>query len=92
MQSGDVLLDHLFRRAGFGASAADVQAVAGMSYTAAVDYFVDRHVREGRGDRLAFVDASRSLTYSELAAASARFAAGLQRRAESVVRSVGFST
>jgi uncharacterized protein (DUF1800 family) len=41
MRSGDVLLDHLFRRAGFGASAADLQAVAGMSYNAAVDYFVD---------------------------------------------------
>src|SRR5690349_22472884 len=41
MQSGDALLDHLFRRAGFGASATDLQAVAGMSYTAAVDYFVD---------------------------------------------------
>ena len=44
----------------------------------AVDYFVDRHVREGRGDRLAFVDPWRSLTYGELAAASARFAAGLR--------------
>src|SRR5262245_1475722 len=41
MQSGDALLDHLFRRAGFGASAADRQAVAGMSYAAAVDYLVD---------------------------------------------------
>src|SRR5438105_2969675 len=41
MQSGNPLLDHLFRRAGFGASAADLQAVAGMSYPAAVDYFVD---------------------------------------------------
>ena len=41
MQSGDALLDHLFRRAGFGASASDLQAVAGMSYAAAVDYFVD---------------------------------------------------
>src|SRR4029453_12108371 len=41
MQSGDALLDHLFRRAGFGASAVDLQAVAGMSYAAAVDYFVD---------------------------------------------------
>ena len=41
MQSGNPLLDHLFRRAGFGASAADLQAVAGMSYSAAVDYFVD---------------------------------------------------
>ena len=40
MRSGDPLLDHLFRRAGFGASPADVQAVAGLSYSAAVDYFV----------------------------------------------------
>ncbi len=50
----------------------------------AVDYFVDRHVREGRGGRLAFADPWRSLTYGELAAASARFAvalwaAGVQR-------------
>ena len=44
----------------------------------AVDYFVDRHVREGRGDRLAFVDPWRRLTYAELASASARFAAGLR--------------
>src|SRR5262250_1063689 len=41
MQSGDALLDHLFRRAGFGASAADLQAVSGLSYADAVDYFVD---------------------------------------------------
>src|SRR5947209_4673770 len=44
----------------------------------AVDYFVDRHVREGSGERLAFVDPSRRLTYGELAVASARFAAGLR--------------
>jgi 4-hydroxybenzoate-CoA ligase len=44
----------------------------------AFDYFVDRHVREGRGDRLAFIDPRRRLTYAELAAASARFAAGLR--------------
>ncbi len=44
----------------------------------AVDYFIDRHMREGRGGRLAFVDPWRSLTYAELAAASARFAAGLR--------------
>jgi benzoate-CoA ligase family protein len=44
----------------------------------AVDYFLDRHLREGRGDRLAFVDPWRSLTYAELAAGSARFAAGLR--------------
>src|SRR5437763_11556623 len=43
----------------------------------AVDYFVDRHLREGRGERLAFVDPWRSLTYAELADRSARFAAGL---------------
>src|SRR4051812_5401978 len=45
----------------------------------AIDFFVDRHLREGRGDRLAFVDPWRRLTYSELAAESARFAAGLRR-------------
>jgi 4-hydroxybenzoate-CoA ligase len=44
----------------------------------AVDYFIDRHVREGRGERLAFADPWRSHTYAELAAASARFAAGLR--------------
>src|SRR5579863_5934238 len=44
----------------------------------AVDYFLDRHLREGRGDRLAFADPWRSLTYAELAAASARFATGLR--------------
>ena len=45
----------------------------------AVDYFVDRHLREGRVDRLAVADPWRSLTYAELAVASARFAAGLRR-------------
>jgi 4-hydroxybenzoate-CoA ligase len=45
----------------------------------ASDYFVSRHLREGRGDRVAFVDPWRSLTYAELDAASARFAAGLKR-------------
>src|SRR5712691_11303303 len=43
----------------------------------AVDYFIDRHLREGHGDRLAIADPWRSLTYAELAEASARFAAGL---------------
>ena len=43
----------------------------------AYDYFVARHVREGRGGRVAFVDPWRSLTYAELDAAAARFAAGL---------------
>jgi 4-hydroxybenzoate-CoA ligase len=44
----------------------------------AADYFVARHLREGRGDRVAFVDPWRSLTYTELDAASSRFAAGLK--------------
>lgn len=44
----------------------------------AVDYFLDRHLREGRGERLAFADPWRLLTYGELAAESARFAAGLR--------------
>jgi 4-hydroxybenzoate-CoA ligase len=44
----------------------------------AADYFVARHLREGRGDRIAFVDPWQTLTYAELDAASARFAAGLK--------------
>src|SRR6195256_615524 len=44
----------------------------------AVDYFIDRHLREGRGDRLALADPWRSLTYAKLATASAQFAAGLR--------------
>jgi 4-hydroxybenzoate-CoA ligase len=43
----------------------------------AADWFVDRHVREGRGDRPAFTDPSRRLTYQQLHLESARFAAGL---------------
>jgi 4-hydroxybenzoate-CoA ligase len=45
----------------------------------AADYFVARHVREGRGARVAFIDPSRTLTYAELDAATARFAAALRR-------------
>ncbi len=45
----------------------------------AADYFIARHVRDGRGSRVAFTDPWRCLTYAELDAASARFAAGLQR-------------
>src|SRR5712671_4644058 len=44
----------------------------------AADYFIERHLREGRGERLAFADPWRSLTYAGLSGASARFAAGLQ--------------
>jgi len=43
----------------------------------AYDWFVARHLREGRGARLAFVDPWRNLTYAELDAAAGRFAAGL---------------
>ncbi|HTZ35865.1 MAG TPA: benzoate-CoA ligase family protein, partial [Stellaceae bacterium] len=43
----------------------------------AYDYFVARHLREGRGDRIAFVDPWRSLSYAALDAAAGRFAAGL---------------
>src|ERR1700722_18943124 len=45
----------------------------------AADYFIARHVRVGHGDRVAFIDPWRSLTYAELDAATARFAAGLKR-------------
>lgn len=44
----------------------------------AVTWFLDRHVAEGRGDALAFLDPARRLTYAELAEASARFAGGLR--------------
>src|SRR5205807_2653825 len=44
----------------------------------AVDYFIDRHLREGRGDRLAVADPWRSLSYADLAGATAEFAAGLR--------------
>ena len=45
----------------------------------AVDWFVDRHLREGDGARLAFSDPWRSLTYGELATETARFAGALLR-------------
>src|SRR6266851_3454404 len=43
----------------------------------AFDHFVARHPREGRGNNVAFADPWRGLTYAELDAAAARFAAGL---------------
>jgi 4-hydroxybenzoate-CoA ligase len=55
--------------------------IAGGNMTAvngnAADYFIDRHIREGSGDRVAFADPWRSLTYAQLQTASAGFAAGL---------------
>ncbi|MFD8494052.1 benzoate-CoA ligase family protein [Amycolatopsis sp. NPDC059657] len=45
----------------------------------AAEYLLDRHVREGRGDRVAVVSERRTLTYAELAAEAARVAAGFAR-------------
>jgi len=45
-------------------------------------YFVDRHIDEGRGEKLAFREADgakRSLTYGQLAEETARFAGALDR-------------
>ena len=50
----------------------------------AVEYFVDRHVSEGRGAAAAFRDPWRSLSYGELADATRRFAGAL--RAAGVAR------
>ena len=52
-------------------------AVEYQSFNAA-DHLVDRHVREGRGGRVAVVAGDRSLTYAELADEVARAAAGLR--------------
>ncbi len=43
----------------------------------AATFFVHRHLEEGRGERLAFRDPTRSLTYAALAERVARFADGL---------------
>lgn len=45
----------------------------------ACDYLVDRHIREGRGDRTAVVTSSRTLTYGDLAEQVHRVAGGLRR-------------
>ena len=47
-------------------------------YNAAVD-FVDRNVAEGRGDKTAFIDPARNLTYGELRDATARIGPMLAR-------------
>jgi benzoate-CoA ligase family protein len=44
----------------------------------AVDYFIDRHEREGRSDVSAFRDPWRSLSYAELGEATRRFAGALR--------------
>ncbi|MBY0332993.1 MAG: benzoate-CoA ligase family protein [Acetobacteraceae bacterium] len=43
----------------------------------AVTWFLDRHLAEGRGGATAFTDPARSLSYAQLAEASAHFAGGL---------------
>ncbi len=43
----------------------------------AASWFVDRHVREGRGGRVVFIDPWRSLTYAALHDETARFAGAL---------------
>ena len=43
----------------------------------AVEWFVDRHLQQGNGARLAFRDPWRSLTYQDLNTATARFAGAL---------------
>ncbi len=49
----------------------------GRSYNAAVD-FVDRHISEGRSDKVAFIDESGTCTYGELAGRVNRMANALQ--------------
>lgn len=48
-----------------------------MAHGNAVDWFVDRHVRDGGGGRIAFQDPWRTLTYGELETATRRFAGAL---------------
>jgi 4-hydroxybenzoate-CoA ligase len=43
----------------------------------AADWFIDRHVREGRGERIAFIDPTRSIDYATLQAETSRFATAL---------------
>src|SRR5271169_1450053 len=52
--------------------------IALRDYNAAVD-FVDRHVAECRGDKTAFIDPARNLTYAELRDAAARIGPMLAR-------------
>jgi 4-hydroxybenzoate-CoA ligase len=45
----------------------------------AVDWFVDRHLRDGAGERVAFRDPWRDLTYAALQAATRKFAGALHK-------------
>ncbi len=55
----------------------------------AVEYFVDRHVREGRGAATAFVDPWRSLSYAGLSEATRRFAGALRAAGVARERRIG---
>jgi 4-hydroxybenzoate-CoA ligase len=44
----------------------------------AIDWFIDRHLRDGGGARVAFQDPWRSVTYAELETATRQFAGALQ--------------
>src|SRR5271166_3081965 len=46
----------------------------------AARFFVDRHVADGHGERVAFADPARTLTYAGLLHDTRRFAAGLRAR------------
>ncbi len=50
---------------------------AAPSQANAIDWFLDRHVREGRGARVAFSDGARTLSYAELQTATRQFAGAL---------------
>ena len=45
----------------------------------AVEWFIDRHVRAGRGERVAIADPVRTLSYAALELATSRFAGALAR-------------
>jgi 4-hydroxybenzoate-CoA ligase len=45
----------------------------------AADYFIDRHLANGRGEAVVFTDPWRRLTYTELAAATRRFGSALRQ-------------
>jgi len=55
------------------------RAVREQATANAVDFFLDRHVREGRGPRTAFIDEAGSITYAALRDATSGFAHGLAR-------------
>ena len=56
----------------------DTMSDAGIASGNAAEWFVDRNVRSGHGDRPAFIDEVRTLTYAALLQESTRFAAGLR--------------